>query len=540
MKRSNDGQQPNEQDALDSNKRQRFTQSDYGDVYAQYGMMSQYAQANPFAQPTAQPGYAGYTQPMYSMYGAGQSMMASQYGGGYPQQFPTAAPTYSPTSQPLVGEATRTIYLGNVDQSMQPHEILSLVRTGMIESYRPCYEKTCAFLAFVDSTSAQAFFQEYLSKKLVIHNIEIKVGWGKPNTFSNLLRAQIQGGATRCVYLGRLTDVHTEEFISNAARKFGDIENVKIIADRNIAFVHFLSITSAVKCVASLAKEPEWTAVKVNYGKDHCAARNDFGQFGFQAFGQQQQQHMGYDAYGGYNPMPANPMVPSTNVLRTLYMGNIHPDTKTEDLCNAIRGGNLLQIRYLPDKHIAFVTFMDASTALTVYNHAQNVGLVIRGRKLRVGWGKPSTVSTLVSQAILQGATRNIYVGGIPETLTEDKLRLDFSAFGEIELVNTFREKKCAFVNFTSISNAVTAISAMRMNPEYSDFKLNYGKDRCGNAFKTMHRKNPVLDVAPAAVTEGALGDDEVKEDPSPSEENVEANNVEPKNVEAKVELKPE
>ncbi|KAI9272182.1 hypothetical protein EDC94DRAFT_655590 [Helicostylum pulchrum] len=520
MKRSNEGQQPSEQDALDSNKRQRFTQSDYGDVYAQYGMMSQYAQANPFAQPTAQSGYAAYQQPMYSMYGTGQSMMASQYGGGYPQQFPTAAPTYAPNPQPLVGEATRTIYLGNVDQSMQPHEILGLVRTGMIESYRPCYEKTCAFLAFVDSASAQGFFQEYLSKKLVIHNIEIKVGWGKPNTFSNMLRVQIQGGATRCVYLGRLTEVHTEEYISNAVRKFGDIENVKIIADKNIAFVHFLSISSAVKCVASLPKEPEWAAVKVNYGKDHCAARNDFSQFGggFQGFGQQQQQQMGYDAYNGYNTMPANPMVPSTNVLRTLYVGNIHPDTKTEDLCNSIRGGNLLQIRYLPEKHIAFVTFMDASTALTVYNHAQTAGLVVRGRKLRVGWGKPSTVSTLVSQAILQGATRNIYIGGIPESLTEDKLKADFSSFGEIELVNTFREKKCAFVNFTSISNAVTAISAMRLNPDYAEFKLNYGKDRCGNAFKTMNRKNHVPGAAPtgASTVEDALGDDEVKEDPSP------------------------
>ncbi len=38
---------------------------------------------------------------------------------------------------------------------------------------------------------------------------------------------------------------------------------------------------------------------------------------------------------------------------RTVYLGNIHPETSTEDLCNAIRGGVLQSIRYMQDKHIA-------------------------------------------------------------------------------------------------------------------------------------------------------------------------------------------
>lgn len=38
---------------------------------------------------------------------------------------------------------------------------------------------------------------------------------------------------------------------------------------------------------------------------------------------------------------------------RTVYLGNIHPETTTEDLCNAIRGGVLQSIRYMQDKHIA-------------------------------------------------------------------------------------------------------------------------------------------------------------------------------------------
>jgi hypothetical protein len=42
---------------------------------------------------------------------------------------------------------------------------------------------------------------------------------------------------------------------------------------------------------------------------------------------------------------------------RTVYLGNIHPETSTEDLCNAIRGGVLQSIRYMADKHIAVSLF---------------------------------------------------------------------------------------------------------------------------------------------------------------------------------------
>ena len=38
---------------------------------------------------------------------------------------------------------------------------------------------------------------------------------------------------------------------------------------------------------------------------------------------------------------------------RTIYLGNIHPETTTEDLCSVIRGGVLQSIRYMQDKHIA-------------------------------------------------------------------------------------------------------------------------------------------------------------------------------------------
>lgn len=48
---------------------------------------------------------------------------------------------------------------------------------------------------------------------------------------------------------------------------------------------------------------------------------------------------------------------------RTIYLGNIHPLTTTEELCNHIRGGILQSIKYVPDKQMAFVTFVDPNAA---------------------------------------------------------------------------------------------------------------------------------------------------------------------------------
>lgn len=45
----------------------------------------------------------------------------------------------------------------------------------------------------------------------------------------------------------------------------------RVHVDKNIGFVHFLSIATAIKVVQCLSTEPEWAGRRVNYGKDRCA-----------------------------------------------------------------------------------------------------------------------------------------------------------------------------------------------------------------------------------------------------------------------------
>lgn len=132
----------------------------------------------------------------------------------------------------------------------------------------------------------------------------------------------------------------TEQTLRDDLSRFGPIDQVKIVrgafsfscacadthADKNIGFVHFLSIATAIKVVQTLATEPEWAGRRVAWGKDRCAyvPKNQH---------QQQQHNMAaaargtlaanFGGYGGYGPafdaaMSSDPNAQPGN--RTVYV----------------------------------------------------------------------------------------------------------------------------------------------------------------------------------------------------------------------------
>jgi RNA recognition motif-containing protein len=297
--------------------------------------------------------------------------------------------------------------------------------------------------------------------------------------------------------LGNLGEEVTEEELREDLSKFGPIDTVKIVREKAIGFVHFLSIGNAIKAVAQLPQEPKWqTPRRVYYGKDRCAYVSKTQQ-------QNAAQYLGiapgyaHVLNGADRDLISNALAQQSvaaaavattaggiNNLgnRTVYLGNIHPETTIEEICNVVRGGLLHHIRYIPDKHICFVTFIDPTSAASFYALSNLQGLMIHNRRLKIGWGKHSgALPAAIALAVSGGASRNVYVGNLDESWTEERLKQDFSEYGEIELVNTLREKSCAFVNFTNIANAIKAIEAVRGKDDYRRFKVNFGKDRCGN-----------------------------------------------------------
>ena len=415
-----------------------------------------------------------------------------------------ANPNFGATGQlhitPTLGNASsRTVYLGNIPPETSAEEILGHVRSGQIESVRLLPDKNCAFISFLDSSSATHFHSDAILKKLAIRGQDIKVGWGKPAQVPTSVQVAVQqSGASRNVYLGNLPDTVTEAELREDLGKFGPIDTVKIVREKAIGFVHFLSIGNAIKAVAQLPQEPKWQAPRrVYYGKDRCAYVSKTQQ-------QNAAQYLGiapgyaHMLNGADRDLISNALAQQSvaaaavatqaggvNNLgnRTVYLGNIHPETTIEEICNVVRGGLLHHIRYIPDKHICFVTFIDPTSAASFFALSNMQGLMIHNRRLKIGWGKHSgALPPAIALAVSGGASRNVYIGNLDESWTEERLRQDFSEYGEIELVNALRVKSCAFVNFTNISNAIKAIEAIRSREDYQRFKVNFGKDRCGNA----------------------------------------------------------
>ncbi|KAL8742191.1 MAG: hypothetical protein Q9190_005284 [Brigantiaea leucoxantha] len=412
------------------------------------------------------------------------------------------------TAPGVLNASSRTVYLGNIPPETSAEEILGHVRSGQIESVRLLPDKNCAFISFLDGSSATHFHSDAILKKLSIRGQDIKIGWGKPAQVpSSVSLAVQQSGASRNVYLGNLPDSVTETELREDLGKFGPIDTVKIVREKAIGFVHFLSISNAIKAVSQLPQEAKWQPPRrVYYGKDRCAYVSKTQQ-------QNAAQYLGI-APGYANTLNGADRDLISNALaqqsvaaaavatqaggvnnlgnRTVYLGNIHPETTIEEICNVVRGGLLHHIRYIPDKHICFVTFIDPTSAASFFALSNIQGLMIHNRRLKIGWGKHSgALPPAIALAVSGGASRNVYIGNLDESWTEDRLRLDFSEYGEIELVNALREKSCAFVNFTNIANAIKAIEAIRGKEEYSRFKVNFGKDRCGNPPRQNNHNNP-------------------------------------------------
>ncbi|KAL7267752.1 hypothetical protein RUND412_009646 [Rhizina undulata] len=422
---------------------------------------------------------------------------APQYATYYPQNSPTATSPMAATPGMIAG-TSRTVYLGNIPPETTAEEILGHVRSGQIESVRLLPDKNCAFISFLDSSSATHFHSDAILKKLSIRGQDVKVGWGKPSQVpTSVALAVQQSGASRNVYLGNLPEDVAEDELREDLGKFGPIDTIKIVREKAIGFVHFLSIGNAIKAVSQLPQEPKWQSPRrVYYGKDRCAYVSKTQQ-------QNAAQYLGIAP--GYShvlnsadrelissalaqqSVAAAAVATSAGGMnnlgnRTVYLGNIHPETTIEEICNVVRGGLLHHIRYIPDKHICFVTFIDPTSAASFYALSNIQGLMIHNRRLKIGWGKHSgALPPAIALAVSGGASRNVYVGNLDEAWSEERLRQDFSEYGEIELVNTLREKSCAFVNFTNIANAIKAIEAVRGREEYKRFKINFGKDRCGN-----------------------------------------------------------
>ncbi|KAJ1658763.1 hypothetical protein IWQ61_002055 [Dispira simplex] len=395
-------------------------------------------------------------------------------------------------------QTSNTIYVGDLPPNIKPNDILRNVKTGNVESLRILDAKKCAFISFFNIGSAIALFDRAQRQGFVVRNQPVRIQYANNSKIPASSISAYQNGATRTVFIGNLDSSHTEEEIRNAVEDYGQVERIDHVGLKNIAFVHFCNVAAAVKCVQEMPQQPAWTNCRVNFGKDPCAPK------GGEMTNMPLEGGMDYmgQGYGGY-PSAAGAMAPGGDMMgvpaqynpmmtmgasanRTVFVSNIVNEATLEDICDVIRGGLVQRIKYLRDRNIAFVTFIDPICANQLLEWNNSHGVVLKGRRLRMSWSRPSSVPPNIMAAVQQGASRNVYLGQLDESFTVDRLRADLSHFGEIELVNIIADKKCGFVNFADIQSAIKAVGEIGRLPGYANVRVNYGKDRCANAFRVF------------------------------------------------------
>ena len=230
----------------------------------------------------------------------------------------------------------RTVYLGNLPTDISAKEVCDLISVGVIESIKMVHDKNCAFVTFLDGDIADFFVKQVVHRPLEIGGREIKVGWGKNSLLSETLWQAVKNGASRHVLLANVLNM-TYEWIESIFSVFGAIESIMIFPEKDMASIHLTSITAAIKAVVTLSMDSRWSQTRISYGRDRCAPPATSTSL----LTLPKSLNKGFQSSLLYN---SEPLVDHRGVVsssstpltgnRTVYLGGIHPEATTKDLCD--------------------------------------------------------------------------------------------------------------------------------------------------------------------------------------------------------------
>jgi RNA recognition motif-containing protein len=241
----------------------------------------------------------------------------------------TMTPLYEYNSSSL-----RTVYLGNLPHDVTPKDICDMISVGVIESIKLVNDKNCAFITFLDGEIAQFFLKQVVHRPLDIGGRDIKVGWGKKSLLSETLWQAVKIGASRNVVLANVLNM-THEWLESIFSVFGIIESITIYPEQDTASIHLTTITAAIKAVVTLSMDSRWGQTRISYGRDRCAPPAASTSL----LTLPKSLNKSFHSSLLYNSEPLVDQCGNSTPLmgnRTVYLGGIHPEATTKDLCDVI------------------------------------------------------------------------------------------------------------------------------------------------------------------------------------------------------------
>eukprot|EP00164_Ancoracysta_twista_P001640 GFYU01002155.1.p1 GENE.GFYU01002155.1~~GFYU01002155.1.p1 ORF type:complete len:509 (+),score=69.62 GFYU01002155.1:125-1651(+) len=275
---------------------------------------------------------------------------------------------------------SRAIYLGNVHPDVPTSDICALTSAyGPLESVSRLHDKNSAFVNYVSSQAAIAFFNDFSGpgREPIMHNQKLRIGWAKSTELRDDLAAAIHRGATRNLYVRLSSDVN-DEVLRSQFHGFGEIESVKVYPEKSYAFVNFLSISSALKAKNAMnGVELNGGPITINFAKD--VGNKSLRRTNHPLLGPQFHSVRMHDRKPNFDPQAPT---------ASLWIGDIDMGIEESQLRQKFQPyGEILSLSYLPTRQCAFINFSEVSDAQSAREALQ--GTTLGNTKLRINYAKP-------------------------------------------------------------------------------------------------------------------------------------------------------
>ncbi len=172
--------------------------------------------------------------------------------------------------------------------------------------------------------------------------------------------------STNCLWVGYPAQSISEDELRPVFAQFGPIDNIRAIVQKNCAFVTFQDRQSAWMCINTLQRSPvtiRGFTFRLGWGKPT--------------------DQMGAPAGGSAG-------LPMASPSNCLWLGSVNFDLSEDELYGPFsRFGTIENIRLLPAKKCAFITFSNVAEAELALREMQ--GQAIRGERLKINFGHGGT-----------------------------------------------------------------------------------------------------------------------------------------------------
>ncbi|EPX73440.1 RNA-binding protein [Schizosaccharomyces octosporus yFS286] len=375
----------------------------------------------------------------------------------------------------------RVLILSNLPSEYKITDLLSQIHAGPLERVQQKLEKNKVILSFLYAEDAIKFHEYYNRRRFQFQNRSLKVTFARPCRLAeSVFNVCNNMAASRNVFIGNLPSSFGERELLDHFGKFGEIESVKILSKKNIAFIHYLNIKDAIRVVQTLSSDPVYHAWRIFYGTDRCEHRGT-GTYS-PAYGSPKPSSSSLSITSDPEVKESTTDISQKSVTenRTVFLGNLDAKVKGSEICDLIHCGPLQDFHYIPEKHICFVTFVDIADAKAFHSYISNEIVVLHGRRIKSGWGKESgPLPRVLETSISMGASRNVYFSKVTDSLAKKELELILRQYGEIESIKYLKQPNTGFVSYTNISNGMKAFHGLPLQPAFQKSRIQYARDRC-------------------------------------------------------------